>query len=206
MNKQKTDTPIIIFKIILLFGLTIFHTVLTIGLLEDMPILGILSGFLPTILALILKPTDMASIILWNFLFMPIADIKIILEIMGVKATTNNIKENQTHYICEACNAVFIKPEKPNKILRALGLMAIYLGLMFIVESIPTTDISLLLPRFIIDCALAVVGIVHIIFTLVKDNGRGKCPKCGSGDFILSTSIKGQDLLKRINKNKKILQ
>ena len=206
MNKQKTDKSITALKTILLFSLTIFHTILTISLLEDILMLGLLIGLMPTFFALILKPADMSNIILWNFLFMPIADIKIILEIMGVKATTNNIKENQTHYICEACNAVFTKPEKPNKILRALGLMAIYLGLMFIVESIPTTDISLLLPRFIMDCALAVVGIVHIIFTLVKDNGRGKCPKCGSGDFILSTSIKGQDLLKRINKNKKILQ
>lgn len=116
-------------------------------------------------------------------------------------------KENKMNekadYICESCNETFFHPEKRNKFLYICGLLGIYSVILFLVESIPTDDISLILPRFIMDVAFAIICIVHILVVLCKDSGRGKCPYCGSTDFISINSIKGKELLEKIEKEHK---
>lgn len=103
-------------------------------------------------------------------------------------------------YVCESCNKTFGVPEKTNKFLRVCGLFGIYIVLLLAVESIPTDDISLLLPRFILDVVFFIIAIVHILITLLKDNCRGKCPYCGANDFVPINSVKGQSLMKQIAK------
>lgn len=181
----------------------IVHAFLFIGLLnlygeEKVVIalpLALVVGYLPTIIAAFRKSNNVSRILVWNFIFFPIADILLLND--------DDKKTEQPAFICESCNKTFVKPEKTNKFLKICGLLLIY-GLIIVgIESISTDDISILLPRFILDMAFIIIAAVHILMTLFKDNGRGKCPHCGAIDFISIDSIKGQNLLKQVNKIKK---
>lgn len=110
-------------------------------------------------------------------------------------------------YICESCNKTFGVPKKINKFLRVCGLFGFYIVVLLLIENyVPNNyvpiidDISLLLPRFILDIAFFVIAIVHILITLLQDNGRGKCPYCGANDFVSMDSVKGHELMQQIEK------
>ncbi len=110
-------------------------------------------------------------------------------------------------YVCESCNTTFGVPKKINKFLRVCGLFVFYIVVLLLIENyVPNNyvpiidDISLLLPRFILDIAFFVIAIVHILITLLQDNGRGKCPYCGANDFVSINSVKGHELMQQIEK------
>ena len=106
-------------------------------------------------------------------------------------------------YICESCNKDFDTPDKINKFFAVIGLLFIYIVLSFLI--IP---FAIVLSFFIVPFAslLWIIALIHIISIIVKDNKRGKCPNCGSIDFVYIESVKGQVLLKKIKKIKKEIE
>ena len=189
----------------------ILHVFLVLGFLnlyeeEHVDIAALIAGalhFLPTIIAVYKKSEDTSKIVIWNFIFLPMADIYL-LDILTEKRTVQkSLKEDRQktdNFICESCNKTFDKPKKPNKFLKICCLVLVYGLILLVIESIPTNDVSNILPRFIMDVAFLIIAIVHILTVIFKDNGRGKCPYCLSEDFVLLDSIKGQSLLKQIKK------
>lgn len=89
MTQNAADNLKTIMAIILMLGVSIIHVVIVIYLMEfqEIPVLlsAVFITFLPSIIAYINKVEDRKSILLWNFLFLPIADMKIILDFIGVK-------------------------------------------------------------------------------------------------------------------------
>jgi len=106
-------------------------------------------------------------------------------------------------YICESCNKQFEKPEKKNKFLSFITLICIYGIILYFIESIQVTDLSMAFSRFLFDWFIAFVAIVHILIMLFKDSGRGKCPYCGSTDFVFTDSVKGKDIIRKIKEENK---
>lgn len=96
-------------------------------------------------------------------------------------------------YICRSCNDEFNTPSKNNKFLKVIGLFFIYI-LLTVVFAISVVLWWAIWPLWLI-------FIVHIIVVIVKDQGRGKCPECGSDDFVSTQSVGGQEIIKKI-KNK----
>lgn len=154
-------------------------------------------GFIPAIIAYINKWENKESILVWSLILLPIGWINFFFTLKDKQK--EKLKESP-EFICESCNETFGKIAKTNKFLKICGLLLIYGIILYLIESIPTNDISNLLPRFILDMAFFIIAIVHILMTLFKDNGRGKCPHCGATDFISINSVKGQNLLKQIKK------
>lgn len=182
-------------------GIIVFHFFITIGLLnlyyeEGIALCSIIAfviGFMPTIIAILRKSHELTRILMWNILFFPVADLIVLTD----DTPKEQIKQ-KPEYICESCNETFGLPEKTNKFLKICGLLLIYGLILYLIESIPTNDLSNLLPRFILDMAFIIIAIVHILITLFKDSGRGKCPYCGATDFISINSVKGQNLIKQV--------
>lgn len=89
MTQNAADNLKTIMAIILMLGVSIIHVVIVIYLMEfqEIPVLlsAVFIAFLPSIIAYTNKVEDRKSILLWNFLFLPIADMKIILDFIGVK-------------------------------------------------------------------------------------------------------------------------
>jgi len=152
-------------------------------------------GFIPVIIAYINKWDNRSTVLVWSLVFLPIGWIHFFLTLKDKQK--EQIKQ-KAEYICESCNETFGLPEKTNKFLKICGLLLIYGVILYLIESIPTNDISNLLPRFILDMAFIIIAIVHILMTLFKDSGRGKCPYCGATDFISINSVKGQNLVKQV--------
>ena len=157
-----------------------------------------------TIIAFIKKMPDRWLILKLNIIFAPIGWICFFLALREKNKIVNErTKSEDNKFICECCNKIFDNPKKPNKLLKVCCLVLVYGLILLVIESIPTNDISNILPRFIMDITFLIIAIVHILTVIFKDNGRGKCPYCLSEDFVLLDSIKGQNLLKQIKKNQK---
>ena len=100
-----------------------------------------------------------------------------------------------TRYICRSCNYEFNEPKKYNKLLKVFGLFLLYilLTIIFVVSIVLLWAVWL----------LWLVFIIHVIAVVIKDQGRGKCPECGSDDFISVQSIEGQEMIKKMSQKDK---
>ncbi len=203
-NIRKILKFIAVILVIFIHYYVVFGALLEELIFSGEPIYGVLASvvfFAPTLIAMIKKMPNLPRILLLNILLAIVADF----IVLTANNSAESKNESKPEYVCESCNKTFGVPEKMNKFLRVCGLLGVYGVLLWLIESIPTNDISLLLPRFILDIAFVIIAIVHILITLFKDNGRGKCPYCGAADFISINSVKGQELMKQIEKlhNKK---
>ena len=161
--------------------------------------IGLLIIHITTIIAFVKKLPDRWLILKLNILFAPLGWYVFFKNLNG---ETSYDKHDKDNFICESCNKTFDNPKKTNKFLKTCCLVLVYGLILFVIESIPTNDVSNILPRFIMDITFLIIAIVHILTVIFKDNGRGKCPYCLSEDFVLLDSIKGQNLLKQIKKYK----
>lgn len=161
---------------------------------------GLLIIHITTIIAFVKKLPDRWLILKLNIIFAPLGWYVFFKNLNG---ETSYDKHDKDNFICESCNKTFDSPKKVNKLVKVCFLLLIYGFILLVIDNIPTDDVSNILPRFILEITFLIIAIVHILTTLFKDVGRGKCPFCMSEDFVLIDSIKGQNLLKQIQKNKK---
>lgn len=189
----------------ILFYIALYSTLLVMLILyiNEGNLLGFfafLLVFSPAIIAYMKKWQEKESILIWTLILAPVGWVKFFVELRNRQKLQ---LKNKLEYVCESCNKTFGKPQKTKKLLKIAALLLIYGVIIYLIESIPTNDISLVLPRFILDVTFVVIAIVHILITIFKDSGRGKCPYCGAVDFISINSVKGQNLIKQIKKIKK---